>query len=73
MLKEETLVGEDLNPEERQRRLAILSDIDRRIREDGVRVAREYPDRARQFMPFDALRGFGASIAKAEREAASIQ
>lgn len=56
-----------ISAEERARRDAILRDIHTRIDEDGPHVARPFADRARQFMPFAALRGYGQMIEQAER------
>lgn len=47
-----------LSSNERDRREVILSDIAKRIQHDGDRVARPHADRARQFMPFAALKGY---------------
>ena len=43
---------------ERAYRAAVLRDIERRIRADGPYCARPHADRARQFMPFAALKGY---------------
>lgn len=51
--------------EERQRRNIILHDIHKQIDIHGPHHARPHTDRARQFMPFAALRGYDAMIAKA--------
>jgi hypothetical protein len=53
---------------ERERRASILRDIDRRVAEDGPHVAEARPDRARQFMPFAALRGYGQQVEQVERD-----
>ena len=39
-------------------RESVLRDVRERIRCDGEHVARPHPDRARQFMPFSALKGY---------------
>ncbi|MBQ9955230.1 MAG: hypothetical protein IJO87_07350 [Eggerthellaceae bacterium] len=39
-------------------REALLRDIERRVAQSGPHVARAHPDRARQFMPFAALKGY---------------
>lgn len=52
---------------ERERRRLILEDIATRIRENGPRQARPDPDRASQFMPFAALKGYAELIAAQER------
>lgn len=57
---------------ERERRRIILDDIEARIREDGPRQARPSPDRAHQFMPFSALKGYRELIRQEEAKAAAI-
>ena len=47
-----------LNPAERERREALLADIAERINHDGPHHAHPDPTRARQFMPFAALKGY---------------
>lgn len=47
-----------LDKHERERRENILRDIAARIKHDGDRVARPHAERARQFMPFAALKGY---------------
>lgn len=47
-----------INPLERKRREALLRDIERRIERFGEHEARSHADRARQFMPFAALKGY---------------
>ena len=39
-------------------RESVLRDVRERIHRDGEHVARAHPDRARQFMPFSALKGY---------------
>lgn len=58
---------ESISAEERARRNAILRDIHARIDADGPHIARPFADRARQFMPFAALRGYEQMIEQAER------
>lgn len=45
-----------LSPDEAAWRRSVLDDIARRVEQDGPHVARAHPDRARQFMPFAALK-----------------
>jgi len=47
-----------LSHQERAYREALLRDIERRVAQSGPHVARAHPDRARQFMPFAALKGY---------------
>lgn len=53
---------------ERERRRLVLQDIEARLRERGPRQAQPSPDRASQFMPFAALKGYNELIAQVERE-----
>ena len=59
---------EQLSYEETARRRSVLREITRRQAEDGVRVAIHHADRARQFMPFAALRGYSSMVQQAQRE-----
>lgn len=47
-----------LDPAEQAYRTAVLRDIAARERAEGPHVARAHADRARQFMPFAALKGY---------------
>lgn len=47
-----------LSAQERERRSVALRAIEQRVRASGPHVARAYPERARQFMPFAALKGY---------------
>lgn len=53
---------------ERERRQAVLDDIVRRVREDGPHIARPSSERARQFMPFAALKGYDSLTNAVEHE-----
>ena len=53
---------------ERERRRLVLEDIEARLRENGPRQAQPSPDRASQFMPFAALKGYNELIAQVERQ-----
>ncbi len=46
------------DPAEQAYRAATLRDIAARVRTEGPHVARAHADRARQFMPFAALKGY---------------
>ncbi|WP_102371961.1 hypothetical protein [Enorma phocaeensis] len=59
---------DDLSPSERERRERVLTDIRRRIVENGVRRAVPDADRGRLFMPFAALTGYDGMIADVEDE-----
>lgn len=63
-----TSIWPDISFEERERREAVLSDIARRIREDGPHCAAHDPQRARQFMPFAALKGYDSLTDAVEHE-----
>lgn len=58
----------DLSGPERARRQAILDDIRRRVDENGPRFAVASDDRARQFIPFAALNGYGDLLSEAFEE-----
>lgn len=61
------LSDESLDLFERDRRIALLRDIEERVRQDGTHVARGHDDRARQFMPFAALKGYHDLVREQER------
>lgn len=56
-----------LAAQERERRAALLRAIDERVARDGARIARPHADRARQFMPFAALKGYHELAREQER------
>lgn len=58
----------DMSFEERERRAAVLEDIKRRVRENEPHIARSNAERARQFMPFSALKGYDSLTEAVERE-----
>ena len=60
---------DDLSGPERARRQAILDDIRRRVDENGPRFAVASDDRARQFIPFAALTGYGDLLDETFEEA----
>ncbi|MFD0703504.1 YolD-like family protein [Slackia equolifaciens] len=47
-----------IDPQERAYREAVMRDIKRSVAKYGRHVARPHADRARQFMPFAALKGY---------------
>lgn len=53
--------------EEKAYRRAVLHDLERRVEVTGAHVARDSPERARQFMPFAALKGYGELMRDKER------
>lgn len=57
-----------LPPGERERRLAVLADIERRVAQDGPHVARPDASRGRQFMPFAALEDMEDWLENAQRK-----
>ena len=65
----EGTVGDGLSAQERARRQATIAAIERRVRVDGAHVARDDAHRARQFMPFAALKGYGALTRQREADA----
>lgn len=58
---------ESLDLRERERRVRIISDIIIRLQDNGEHVAKAHPDRARQFMPFAALKGYHELARERER------
>jgi predicted Fe-S protein YdhL (DUF1289 family) len=54
---------------EGRHRAAVLAALAEREEREGAHVARAHPDRARQFMPFAALKGYRELIEQREREA----
>ena len=50
--------GMRINPQERVYREAVLRDVKRHVAACGPHVARPHASRARQFMPFAALKGY---------------
>lgn len=56
-----------LSSHEKERRELAFHDISQRIKESGVHEAKAHPDRARQFMPFAALKGYHELARKQER------
>lgn len=48
----------NLSAQEREYRSIKLLELQRRIDADGPRKAQPHPNRARQFMPFAALKGY---------------
>jgi hypothetical protein len=55
-----------LDAMERDRRALVLADIAQRVREDGPHQAVPADDRGRQFLPFDALKGYDEMVAQTE-------
>ena len=56
---------------ERECRAGVLAALARHVQEEGPHTARPSPHRARQFMPFAALEGYGDLIAEEEERAAA--
>jgi hypothetical protein len=54
----EGLLDGNLSAAELQHRISVLYEVERRLEESGPHVARPDPARARQFMPFAALKGY---------------
>lgn len=63
----------DTNNYELQHQVAVLQAIEARIAQDGVHVARPHADRARQFMPFAALKGYEELVAEQEYIAPHVE
>ena len=60
----------ELSKPEKDYRLTTLRALERKYEKEGPRKARAHSDRARQFMPFAALKGYEKLIE--EEEAASV-
>ena len=58
-------IPEGLGAREQERRYAILQEIAGRIAREGAHCARPNEARARQFMPFAALRCYSDMVAEA--------
>ncbi len=59
-----------LSNSERAYRETKLRDIEERIRQHGPHVAQAHPSRAKQFMPFAALKGYHQLLTEKEAAAA---
>ncbi len=70
MLSEEDLL-EGVSFQEVERRRLILRDIKANLAERGPHRATRSPQRATQFMPFDALTGFDELMRKTEEASAA--
>lgn len=57
-----------LSTNEQAYRQAKLRDIEERVRRHGPHVAQAHPNRAKQFMPFAALKGFHQLLEEKEAE-----
>lgn len=53
------------DPQERDYRAATLSNIERSVQKQGPHVSQPHESRARQFMPFAALKGYADMIQEA--------
>lgn len=63
-LKQELLSIAD--PQEREYRMSILSAIERKVEAHGTHQAQPHDNRARQFMPFAALKGYADMVQQEE-------
>ena len=59
-------VWSGISEDERQYRAQVLDDIAKRVAAEGVHHAVPVDDRGRQFMQFEALKGFDEVIAEGE-------
>ena len=57
---------QNLSKEEREYRQAILEAIERKVSLEGFHRAVSHPERARQFMPFAALKGYEEMVSQQE-------
>lgn len=62
------MTNKHLTYEETSYRRAKLAEIERRIAKHGKHIARPHADRARQFMPFAALKGYNELAYSKENE-----
>lgn len=67
------LVPSNLLYEEKEYRRAVLEAIERSIQEKGEHVAHDHPERARQFMPFAALKGYEDLLEQENARSAQIR
>lgn len=65
-LKKELLAVSD--PQEKEYRAIVLTAIERTLQKKGSHIAQTYDSRARQFMPFAALKGYSDMIQEEENE-----
>ena len=57
---------QNLSKEEQEYRQAILEAIERKVSSEGFHRAVSHPERARQFMPFAALKGYEEMVSQQE-------
>lgn len=58
------------DPQEREYRSVILASIEHKLETNGPHTARPYSNRARQFMPFAALKGYDEMVDQEKRRSA---
>lgn len=64
-----SFIQQPLSTQEQRYRKSKLREIEARVQQNGPHIARAHPDRARQFMPFAALKGHQTLIRQKEAEA----
>ena len=67
------LLSGNLSKEEKEHRLVVLWAIGEKVRNNGAHEACAYPERARQFMPFAALKGYEELIQQENAKSALIR
>lgn len=67
------LLSGNLSKEEKERRQVVLWAIGEKIRNNGAHEACAHSERARQFMPFAALKGYEELIQQENAKSAQIR
>lgn len=68
-----SLLPDDLSKEEKEHRQVVLWAIEEKVRNNGAHEAFAHPERARQFMPFAALKGYEELIQQENAKSAQIR
>lgn len=61
-----------ISREEKEHRILVLQEIEKKLAKEGEHKALSHPERACQFMPFAALKGYDEMIQKQEAKTASL-
>lgn len=67
------LLSGNLSKEEKEHRQVVLWAIGEKVRNNGAHEACAHPERARQFMPFAALKGYEELIQQEDAKSAQIR
>lgn len=68
-----SLLPDNLSKEEKEHRQVVLWAIGEKVRNNGAHEAFAHPERARQFMPFAALKGYEELIQRENAKSAQIR